>query len=150
MEAICKADFESRVKVHKGAEAALNKAKKGKISTSGIIVSEVGFYDIYGVWFFGRLIEIIQHVGTERFGVDLGKQMQIDGQHAMQSIVIVETIFTSHWSDAVIQIRGIQLNQIIKNYLIRLYHCFFVRHSTAIRHHQPQEHNIQLCIPDNP
>jgi len=77
MEAICKADFERRVKANKAAMGDLEQAKKDKKPTSGIIVPEVGFKDIYGVWFFGRLKEIILNIGTERFGVDLGKQMHV-------------------------------------------------------------------------
>lgn len=46
MEAICKADFERRVKEYKAATEALEQAKKEKKSTSGINVSEVGFHDI--------------------------------------------------------------------------------------------------------
>jgi len=77
MEAICKADFERRVKANKAAMGALEQAKKDRKPTSGIIVPEVGFNDMYGVWFYGRLKEIIQHAGIERFGVDLGKQMHV-------------------------------------------------------------------------
>jgi hypothetical protein len=77
MEAICKADFERRVKANKAAMGALEQAKKDKKPTSGIIVPEVGFNDIYGVWFYGRLKEIILNIGIERFGVDLGKQMHV-------------------------------------------------------------------------
>lgn len=77
MEAICKADFDIRFKAHKVAEEALEKAKKEKKPVTGIIVPEIGFYDIYGVWFFGRLKENIRQIGTERFKVDLGKQMHV-------------------------------------------------------------------------
>lgn len=77
MEAICKADFERRVKANKAAIGTLEQAKKDKKPTSGIIVPEVGFNEIYGVWFFGRLKEIIFNIGTERFGVNFGKQMHV-------------------------------------------------------------------------
>lgn len=77
MEAICKADFDLRVKAYKVAEEALEQAKKEKKSTSGIIVPEIGFHDIYGVWFYGRLKVFIQQIGVERFGVDLGKMMHV-------------------------------------------------------------------------
>ncbi|MDD2898362.1 MAG: hypothetical protein PHI31_06580 [Desulfuromonadaceae bacterium] len=77
MEAVCKADFERRVNSYKDAVAVLNQAKKAKKTTCRIIVPDVGFHDIYGVWFFGRLKEIILHVGIEMFGVDLGKQMHV-------------------------------------------------------------------------
>ena len=75
MEAVCKADFDKRTKAHNDAEKALEQAKKEGKSTSGIAVPEVGYHDIYGVWFFGNLKEIIQQIGNERFGVDLGKMM---------------------------------------------------------------------------
>ncbi len=77
MEAICKADFDRKVISYNDAIASLEQAKKAKKATSGIIVPDVGFHDIYGVWFFGRLKEIILRVGTETFGVDLGKQMHV-------------------------------------------------------------------------
>ena len=77
MEAICKADFDIRVKAYKVAEEALEQAKKEKKSTSGIIVPEIGFHDIYGVWFYWRLKGFIQQIGVERFGVDLGKMMHV-------------------------------------------------------------------------
>jgi hypothetical protein len=77
MEAICKADYEKRTKAYETAMVALKQDEKEKKSTSRIIVPEVGFHDIYGVWFFGRLKEIIKRVGSERFGVELGKQMHV-------------------------------------------------------------------------
>jgi len=43
----------------------------------GSHVNEVDFYEVYGVWFFGRLKEVIRGIGTERFAVDLGKQMHV-------------------------------------------------------------------------
>lgn len=77
MEAICKVDFDKREKAHKEAEKALEQAKKEGRPTGGIVVPEIGFYDIYGVWFFGRLKENIRQVGMERFGVDLTKMMHV-------------------------------------------------------------------------
>jgi hypothetical protein len=77
MNAICKADFIKREKAHSEAEKAMEKAKKEGKSTSGIIVPEFGFHDIYGVWFFGKLKEIIKQVGTDQFGVDLSNQMHV-------------------------------------------------------------------------
>lgn len=77
MEAICKADFDIRVKAYKVAEEALEQAKKEKKSTGGIIVPEIGFHDIYGVWFYGRLTAFIQQNGVERFGFDLRKMMHV-------------------------------------------------------------------------
>lgn len=77
MEAICKADFDNRVKAHSDAERILKEAKdKGK-TISGIIVPEIGFYDIYGVWFFGGLKQIIRQISIEQFKVDLGKMMHV-------------------------------------------------------------------------
>lgn len=78
MEAICKTDFDRRVKSYEDAYVALAKTKREKKATNGIIIiPDVGYYDIYGVWFFGRLKEIIRQVGREKFGVDLGKQMHV-------------------------------------------------------------------------
>lgn len=77
MEAICKADFDIRVKAFKVAEEALEQAKKEKKSTSGMIIPENGFHDIYGVWFYGLSKVFIQQIGVERFGVDLGKMMHV-------------------------------------------------------------------------
>lgn len=77
MEAICKADFDKRVKAHNDAANALKQAEKEGKSTRGIIVPEIGFHDIYGVWFFGQLKEIIRQIGIERFGVDLDNIMHV-------------------------------------------------------------------------
>jgi len=77
MEAICKTDFERRVNAYENVIAALVQAKKDKKATNGIIIPDVGYHDIYGVWFYGRLMEIIRQVGREKFGVDLGKQMHV-------------------------------------------------------------------------
>lgn len=75
MEAVCKADFDKRIKAHKNAVKTLEQAKKEGKPTSGIVVPEVGYHDIYGVWFFGRLKEIIRLIGNEQFNVVLGKMM---------------------------------------------------------------------------
>lgn len=77
MEVICKADFDKRIKAHENAVKALEHAKKEGKPTSGIAVPEVGYHDIYGVWFFGQLKEIIGQIGTEQFGVDLGIMMHV-------------------------------------------------------------------------
>lgn len=77
MEAICKADYDKRVKAYKVVAEALEKAKKERKPIGDIILPEIGFHDIYGVWFFGILKEIIRKIGTEQFGVDLGKQMHV-------------------------------------------------------------------------
>ncbi|MFZ4856786.1 MAG: hypothetical protein ACOYL3_10355 [Desulfuromonadaceae bacterium] len=77
MEAICKADFDLRVKAYKIADEAMTQAKKEKKSTSGIIVPEIGFHDIYGVWFFGRLKESIRRISLDQFGVKLDEQMHV-------------------------------------------------------------------------
>jgi hypothetical protein len=77
MEAICKADFDKRVKAFNEAEKLLEQAKKEGKPTSGIIVPSIGYHDIYGVWFFGQLKEIIGQIGTDRFSVDLGKMMHV-------------------------------------------------------------------------
>ena len=77
MNAICKADFDAQEKAHNAAVKAVEDAKKKGLSTKGIIVPEFSYHEIYGVWFFGKLKEIIQQVGTERFGVDLCKTMHV-------------------------------------------------------------------------
>jgi hypothetical protein len=77
MEAICKPDFEKRVNANKAAEKAIEKAKKDGKPTSGMIALRIGFHDIYGVWYFGRLKEIIWTIGSEQFGVELGKTMHV-------------------------------------------------------------------------
>jgi hypothetical protein len=77
MEAICKADFEKRVKANKEADKLRKKTEKDKKSTASIIVPEGGYHDLYGVWFFGRLKAIIQKIGMERFDADLEKTMHV-------------------------------------------------------------------------
>lgn len=77
MEAICKEDFDRRVKSHKDAEKVLEQAKKEGKSTSKINVPEIGFHEIYGVWFFGRIKENICQISKERFGVDTTKMMHV-------------------------------------------------------------------------
>lgn len=77
MDAICKADFDKREKAHNDAVKTVEEAKEKRLSTKGIIVPEIGYYDIYGVWFLGKLKEIIIQIGTERFDVYLGKMMHV-------------------------------------------------------------------------
>lgn len=77
MEAICKADFDRRVKANKIAELLAEHDKKAGKPTNRIVIPEIGFHDIYGVWFFGRMKEIIRQIGTERFDVDLDKMMHV-------------------------------------------------------------------------
>jgi hypothetical protein len=77
MEAICQADFEKRVRAREEAEQAFEQAKKNGKPTDGIIVPSIGFFDIYGVWFSGRLIEIIRQFGRKKFKVDLGDSMHV-------------------------------------------------------------------------
>lgn len=86
MEAICKADYYERVKEKVGAE---KKAERNR----SVKVPQVGFHDIYGVWFFGSLCGVIRHVLLSRFGVDQEEMMHVfidtepakitDGIHAI-------------------------------------------------------------------
>ena len=41
------------------------------------IVLLAGFQDIYGVWFFGRLTEIVTEIARKRFHVELRKMMHV-------------------------------------------------------------------------
>ena len=75
MNAICKADYDKRTAAYVEVVKALNRTMKNQMHTSGIIIPEVGYHDIYGVWFFGQLKGIIRQIGTERFGVELGNMM---------------------------------------------------------------------------
>lgn len=81
MEAICKSDFDKRVLARKLAEEAREKAKKDqkdnkdKKSMSEVSVPEVGFHEIYGVWFYGKLIDTILRISSDRFGIELNKQL---------------------------------------------------------------------------
>jgi hypothetical protein len=77
MEAICKADFDIRVKEHSDSVKEVEDAKKKGHATNGIIVPEIGYHDIYGVWFFGKLKEIVKQIGITRYGIDLGKMMHV-------------------------------------------------------------------------
>ena len=77
MEAICKVDFDKRVRAREGAEQAFEQAKKNGKPTEGIVIPKVGFFDLYGVWFSGSLIEIIRQVARKQFKFDLGDMMHV-------------------------------------------------------------------------
>ena len=77
MDAICKADYDKRVTANKEATEALEKAKQSKQATKEISIPAIGFHEIYGVWFFGRMEGIIMQVGTEQFGVNLNNIMHV-------------------------------------------------------------------------
>ena len=77
MNAICKADYDKRTAAYDDAVKAINMAKEKRMPTGGIILPEVGYHDIYGLWFFGELKGIIRQIGTERFGVELGNKMHV-------------------------------------------------------------------------
>jgi len=91
MEAICKADYNQRVRInaHAAREQMLRKGEEKKVT-----VPTVGFNDIYGVWFFGKLADCIRRTALERFGVTLETQMHVyvdsepntigDGIHEVQ------------------------------------------------------------------
>lgn len=90
MEAICKGDFDKRLKARCDAEKKIEETKKKGLTNSGFVVPEIGFHEIYGVWFFGRLKEIIRQVGSERFEIDLGGSMHVfvdaDPKHVAEGI----------------------------------------------------------------
>ncbi len=67
MEAICKVDYEKRIKVY-------NEAKHDKKKVN---VPEIGFYDVYGVWFSGKLIDYIRKVAREEFLTEIGDSMHV-------------------------------------------------------------------------
>ena len=78
MEAICKPDFDKRVKAYLDAKTLAEAQKKLKKSDQRFItVPEIGFHEIYGVWFFGQLKNDILNKGIECFGVDLKKTMHV-------------------------------------------------------------------------
>ena len=77
MEAICKADYDKRIKARWHAENLLEQAKKNGKPTEGITLPIVGFHDFYGVWFSGQLIEIVREVGRKMFKVDLEDSMHV-------------------------------------------------------------------------
>jgi hypothetical protein len=67
MEAICKADYDKRIKAKEDSE------KEAK----SVAVTQIGFHEIYGVWFFGKLCEVVRMVRLSRFGVDQEKTMHV-------------------------------------------------------------------------
>ena len=77
MEAICKADYDRRVRVREEAEQTFEQAKKNGKPTDGIVVPRVGYFDCYGVWFSGQLIELVRQVGHRQFKTDLGEMMHV-------------------------------------------------------------------------
>ena len=77
MEAICKADYDRRVDAHKEATRLIEQARKNGKSTDGMTIPPIEFHDIYGVWFSGKLIEIIREIGRKRFKVDLEDRMHV-------------------------------------------------------------------------
>jgi hypothetical protein len=77
MEAICKADYDGRVRRREEVEQKLELAKKSGKPTDGIVVPMVGYFDCYGVWFSGQLIELVRQVGHRRFKTDLGEMMHV-------------------------------------------------------------------------
>ena len=42
-----------------------------------IVVPKVGYFDIYGVWFFGKLTEIVRKIARKRFKFELKKMMHV-------------------------------------------------------------------------
>lgn len=70
MEAICKADYDKRVKAKDDAE---NEIKKNP----AVKVPKVGFHDIYGVRFFGNLCAVVHQIQMSKFSVDQEKWMHV-------------------------------------------------------------------------
>lgn len=66
MEAICKADYDKRVKAREEAERETERNRP-------ITVPRVGFHDCYGIWFFGSFCSAISRIQAKRFGVDREK-----------------------------------------------------------------------------
>lgn len=78
MDAICKPDYDKRVKANLEAEKAKKKASEAKSKEADkIVIPEIGYHDVYGVWFYGQLKEIILKVGAERFEANLDKTMHV-------------------------------------------------------------------------
>lgn len=70
MEAICKADYDKRVKAKENAKKEAEKDRSVKIP-------QVGFHDIYGVWFFGSLCGVIRDVHLRKYGIGREKMMHV-------------------------------------------------------------------------
>jgi len=77
MKAICKTDFKLRVKAHDEAIKANDVAKKRDKYHQSVNIPEIGFYDIYGVWFYGRLKSIIRQISLEKYEEYIGEQMHV-------------------------------------------------------------------------
>lgn len=71
MDTISKADYDSRI--NKIIEA-LNKTGK---SITDLEPPYDGYFDIYGVWYFGLLKDVVRTIAKERFKVDLNNQMHV-------------------------------------------------------------------------
>lgn len=70
MDAICKADYDNRVKAKEAAEKEVKQ-------NPAVKVPQVGFHDIYGAWFYGKLCAVIHQIQLSRFGVDQEKWMHV-------------------------------------------------------------------------
>ncbi|MHC1697587.1 MAG: hypothetical protein AB9919_05900 [Geobacteraceae bacterium] len=91
MEAICKADYDQRVR---STEQAKQEQMLRKGDAKKVTIPAVGFNDIYGVWFFGKLADCVRRIALERFGVALDTKMHVyvnsepskigDGIHEIQ------------------------------------------------------------------
>lgn len=90
MEAICKLDYLARLKAKADAEAANRRRQRDggsdKVAQRGesskelpplVVVPKVGFHDIYGVWFHGRIVDALQIIGRERFGAPIGEDNHV-------------------------------------------------------------------------
>ncbi len=77
MDAICKADYDARAKIAKEAEKKIEGLKLAGKPTEGIKIPSVGCHDIYGVWFFGALKNVVRIIAKERFHADLDKMMHV-------------------------------------------------------------------------
>lgn len=70
MEAICKADYDKRVKAKEDSEKEVKRNTSAK-------APQIGFHDIYGVWFFGILCGVIREFRLSKFGVNQEKMMHV-------------------------------------------------------------------------
>lgn len=80
MDAICKADYDRRVEARSKAERERERKKKEGATAAAvgaIKVPEVGYHDIYGVWFHGKIEEVIVKLGRECFSEDLRPLMHV-------------------------------------------------------------------------
>lgn len=77
MDAICKADYDARVRIVREAGKRIDELKRAGKPAEGIKIPQAGYHDIYGVWFFGALKDVVEIIAKERFNVVLGKQMHV-------------------------------------------------------------------------